>query len=308
MGNTEISKIIHQSSFARAVFISIVALIFFDLMGLVIKLLSSGYSALELATYRNMFGLIPAVIALWFSPTWHQHGRPLRTRQWPLLCSRGLIVTLAQFMFYLSLARIDFATATTISYSGALFMTAFAVFILGESVGRFRWMAVLIGFLGVLMVTGLGKESFTLNALLPVGASALYALTGVTARLVDEDVPSGLVTVYSSVSALLCAIFLTMIYDSFSPIKDLVDFGWLTLMGLFGGIAVLCLVVSYRMTEQSNLAPFSYFGIPIAFVLGWMFFGEKPFSDIFPGSILIVLGGLIVVWRERTLQMEEDRG
>ena len=70
-------------------------------------------------------------------------------------------------------------------------------------------------------------------------------------------------------------------------------------MGGFGGTAVLCLVISYRMTEQSNLAPFSYFGIPLAFLLGWMFFDETPWDALFPGAVLIAAGGLLIIWRER---------
>ena len=76
--------------------------------------------------------------------------------------------------------------------------------------------------------------------------------------------------------------------------------GWIILMGMLGGTAVLFLVVSYRMTEQSNLAPFSYFGIPLAFVLGWFFFDEAPWSTLFPGALLIASGGLMIVWRERS--------
>jgi drug/metabolite transporter (DMT)-like permease len=73
-------------------------------------------------------------------------------------------------------------------------------------------------------------------------------------------------------------------------------------MGVFGGSAVLSLVISYRMTEQSNLAPFNYFGILIAFVFGWVFFGEAPLNDLFPGAVLIAFGGLMIVWRERRLR------
>jgi drug/metabolite transporter (DMT)-like permease len=73
-------------------------------------------------------------------------------------------------------------------------------------------------------------------------------------------------------------------------------------MGTFGGIAVLLLTVSFRMAEQSSLAPFSYFGIPMAFFFGWIFFGETPIQDLFPGSILIVLGGLLIILRERQLK------
>jgi drug/metabolite transporter (DMT)-like permease len=66
-----------------------------------------------------------------------------------------------------------------------------------------------------------------------------------------------------------------------------------------GGSGVLCLIASFRMTEPSNLAPFQYFGILFAFLLGWVFFGEAPVERLFPGVILIIAGGLLIVWRER---------
>ena len=150
-----------NGSVTFAVVLSLVSLVFFDLMGLVIKRMSSDYNAAELSAYRNIFGLIPGVFALWASRNWHQSGRHLWVRQWVLMCARGLIVTFAQLMFYLSLGRIAFASATTISYSNGLFMTVFAVLVLGERVGVIRWMAVLIGFVGVVMVMGPRRETFT---------------------------------------------------------------------------------------------------------------------------------------------------
>jgi drug/metabolite transporter (DMT)-like permease len=286
-------------SVTLAVVLSLVSLVFFDLMGLIIKRFSSDYSAAELSAYRNIFGLIPSVIALWSSQTWHRNGRRLRVRQWVLICARGLIVTLAQLMFYLSLRLIAFASATTISYSSGLFMTAFAVLLLRERVGVIRWMAVLIGFVGVVMVMGPGRETFTPSSLLPLGAAALYALTGVTARLIDEEVPSALVNLYSTGFAVLGSVVLALFLGGFSPVQSTSDLVWIVAMGGFGGTAVLLLVISFRMTEQSNIAPFSYFGIPMAFFFGWVFFGELPLQDLFPGAILIVVGGLLVVWRER---------
>jgi drug/metabolite transporter (DMT)-like permease len=180
-------------SVGLAILISLAALLLFDFMGLIIKHLSPRYGAAELSAYRNLFGLIPSAMVLWFSAEWHLRGRQLRIRQWPLACLRGVFVTFAQFMFYLSLGRLDFATATTISYAMALFTTAFAVPLLGERVGALRWLAVGIGFAGVMMVMGSGRDSFSWDALLPLGAASLYALTGVTVRLFDDDVPSALV-------------------------------------------------------------------------------------------------------------------
>lgn len=285
-----------------AIALSLLALVLFDAMGLIIKLLSPRYTAAELSAWRNLFGLVPSALALWLSAGWRAQGRPWRLRQWRLALARGAIVTFAQLSFYLSLGLMAFATATTITYANALFMTALAVPLLGERVGWVRWVAVLVGFAGVMLVMQPGGEAFNLTAVLPLAAAFLYALTGVTARMMDPDVPTPLVNLYSAGTAAIGAVLLALAFGGFTPIHSLSDLGWIAAMGGFGGTAVLCLIVAYRMTEQSNLAPFSYFGIPIAFVLGWAFFAETPFDAMFPGALLIAVGGLLIVWRERRLR------
>ena len=284
------------------ILISIVALVLFDFMALIIKALSVRYAAAELSAYRNLFGLVPSALALWMTATWRRGDRSLRMRQWRLAVGRGMAVTLAQLLFYLSLGLMAFATATTISYTTALFTTALAVPLLGERVGVIRWAAVAIGFVGVLLIMRPGTDAFAWHMLLPFGASALYAFTGVSARMVDEGVPTPLFNLYSSAVAAVGSVVLAFALGGFSPLASLYDAGMIFLMGLFGGSAVLCLVVSFRMTEPSNLAPFSYFGIPIAFVFGWLFFGEAPIDTLMPGALLIVFGGLMIVFRERRLR------
>lgn len=283
-----------------AIILSLVALTLFDSMGLIIKHLSTGYTAAELSAWRNLFGLIPSVIALWSSKIWRVGGKRLKIRQWKLALLRGAIVTFAQLCFYMSLGLMDFATASTITYASAMFTTALAIPILGERVGWVRWGAVLVGFVGVIMVVQPGGEGFTFYALLPLAAAAFYALVGVTARLFDDEVPSPLVNLYSSITAVIGAVMITYFWGGFKPIASAADMGWIIAMGGLGGTAVLFLVASYRMTEQSNLAPFSYFGIPLAFGMGWLFFDEAPWSRLFPGAILIAAGGLLIVWRERS--------
>lgn len=286
----------------------IFALLLFDLMGLIIKRLSPHYAAAELSAYRNLFGTLPSVLALAMSRAWRAQGRPRKIRQWRLALLRGLIPVLAQLLFYLSLARMAFATATTIGYAMALFMVGFAVPLLGERVGTVRWIAVLIGFAGVVLVIGPGRDTFSYDALLPLGAAALYALAGLTARMIDDDVPSPLLNLYASVVAAVAAGVLAFFLTGYSPIRSFGDFGWIVAMGGFGGSAVLCLVVAFRMTEQSNLAPFSYFGIPLAFALGWLFFDEAPWRDLFPGALLIIAAGLLIVWREQRLSRASATG
>ena len=138
--------------------------------------------------------------------------------------------------------------------------------------------------------------------ILPVAAAVAYALTGVLAPLIDKDVPTPLMNMYSNIVSATGAMILVLALGGYSPIQSVQDFGWIALMGSCGGTAVLLMVFSYRMAEQSDLAPFNYFGIPLAFVLGWYFYDEAPWRDLFPGAILIVLGGLLIVWRERRLK------
>ncbi len=282
-----------------AIFLSLLALLLFDAMGLIIKLLSPRYSAAELSAWRNLFGLVPTAIALLSSRAWRAAGRPMRIANWPLALARGGFVTVAQLLFYFSLGRMEFATATTITYANALFMTALAIPLLGEKVGLIRWLAVAIGFVGVVLVMQPGREAFETASLAPLGAAFLYALAAVTARLFPSEVSSPLLNLYSAGTALIGSAALALALGGFSPIASGADALWIVAMGGFGGTAVLCLVIAYRMTEQSNLAPFSYFGIPFAFALGWLFYGETPFDALFPGAVLIVAGGLLVIWRER---------
>lgn len=289
-----------QDRTGLAIILSLIALTLFDGMGLIIKHLSNNYSATELTAWRNIFGLIPTLIALWSSRKWRTNGKVLKIRQWKLALLRGAIVTFAQVSFYISLGLMAFATASTISYATALFTTALAIPVLGERVGWVRWSAVLVGFLGVIMVIQPGAEGFSSYTLFPLAAAVFYALVGVTARLFDDDVPSAVVNLYSSFSSVVGAVLITYFWGGFNSITSTTDMVWIILMGGLGGTAVLLLVISYRMTEQSNLAPFSYFGIPLSFVLGWLFFNEAPWNTLFPGGILIAAAGLLIVWRERS--------
>ncbi|WP_386624352.1 DMT family transporter [Sulfitobacter geojensis] len=288
-----------------AIVYSLVAIMFFDAMGLLIKHLSVHYTAAELSAYRNIFGLIPSGLVLWGSVAWHRKGRIWKVRQWRLALLRGAVLTIAQLSFYISLGVLSFATASTITYANALFLVALAVPLLGEKVGAMRWSAVLVGFVGVVLVVGPGRDTFSNAALMPLLAAFCYAFVGVTARMMDDDVPTPLINLYSTVIAAIGAFALVPVLGGFSPLRAPSDLIWIAGMGAFGGTAVLLMITAYRMADQSDLAPFSYFGIPIAFVLGWVFYDEAPWSELFPGALLIIFGGLIIIWRERRLRQSQ---
>jgi len=178
--------------------------------------------------------MIPNLLLLWLTADRHARGRPLRLRQWPLGLLRRVIVTAAQVMFYLAVARIVYATEATIVYLMSLFTTAFSVPLLGNRVGAMRWLAVLIGFAGVATVMSPGADSFSPVALLPLGAAVGYGLITVMVKLFDDDAPSPLINLYSSIAALVGVVLFCLATGGFSPIRAWTDIAWIGAMGVFG--------------------------------------------------------------------------
>lgn len=287
------------SPFVRGAVLLLLAVFLFDVMGAIIKHLGRTYPAPELSMFRNLFGLVPSLIVLFAAKDWHSAGRPVVIRQWKLGLLRGASIAFAQFCFYTALIHLEFATAATLGFTGPMFITAMSVPLLGTRVGFWRWLAVGVGFAGVVMIMRPGSDIFTYYALLPVCAAMGYAFASVTVRLMDDDVPSATINLYSTFGALLGSIALIVSTSGFVPIQSATDWLFVIGLGATGGVAVLLMVMAYRLTVPSNLAPFEYFGIPFSFAIGWYAFGEAPFGTLLPGALFIVAGGLLVIWRQR---------
>ena len=285
--------------FAYAMVLILFAVIMFSIMGAIIKYMGAHYAPQQLSAFRNAFGLFPSIFVLLLSRDWHEAGRPLFIRQWRLALMRGGFVAVAQVCFYWALVHIEFATASTLVYAGPLFITALSVPILREKVGIWRWLAVGIGFAGVLMIMQPGSKVFSPYALLPLAAAFCYASSSITVRLMDKQVSSAMLNIYSACGALFGSIVILATTSEYKDVGSAHDWFWLVAMGIVGGIAVLSLVTAYRLAEPSNLAPFEYFGIPFSFVIGWLAFSEAPFDRLLPGALLVTAGGLLIVWRER---------
>ncbi|MEM7176398.1 MAG: DMT family transporter [Pseudomonadota bacterium] len=289
----------HQGTLLKAVACSLTGIFLLDCMGLLVKLLVDVYPAQELAVWRNAFGMIPSLIVLSFAPGWTWRREKILFPRHRLALLRGLFITVAQTSFYFSLSFMQFATASALTFTMSLFVTALSGPVLGNKVGPWRWGAVLIGFSGMMWILKPGGEAFSIAALLPVCAALFYALTTVTAQLFPSEVPTPAINLLTNITALLGAAVLTLCTTGFIPIASWTDMGLIAAMGMFGGCGVLLLIFAYRITEPSNLSPFDYVGILFAFALGWLFFGEAPVDELFPGVIFIVAGGLVILWRER---------
>ena len=287
------------SNFSKAVFLIILAIFLFDVQGAIIKHMGDSYPVQQLASFRNLFGLIPSIIILLLSREWHERGRIILIGQWRLGLLRGLFIAIAQYCFYLSITNMALATATTLTYIGPIFITVLSIPILKHSVGLWRWLAVGIGFLGVLLIMRPGADVFSPYALLPVVAAFGYALAIVSSKLFVDEVPTAMINMYAAVGALFGSTSMLFATTGYIPVEQAIDWFWLLAMGSVGGSAVLLMISAYRLTRPGSLSPFEYFGIPFSFILGWVFFGEAPFDRLLPGVIFVVAGGLIIAWRER---------
>ncbi len=293
------------SRLSTAIFTIILAIFLFDVQGALIKHMGNRYPVEQIAFYRNGFGLLPSLLVLLFSSEWRVREQRWRLVRWKLAIARGLMLIVAQMCFYYSLVHMQLATATTLAFGGPLFVTLLSIPMLGHRVGWWRGTAVALGFVGVVLVMQPGKDAFSLIALLPVAAAFFYALASLFARYFNDDEPTALISVYSSGGAMMAALVLVFLTGNTLLLESATDWIWFVVMGSTGGCAVFLLIAAYRMTDPSSLAPFEYFGIPFSFGLGWIFFGETPFDSLFPGVVLIVGGGLLVLWRERALSADK---
>ena len=282
----------------RAILVCLLAYLCFDLMSVHVRILSASYSPQELSVYRNVLGVLPSILLLIYTRELSFDIKDYKIKKWKLAFGRGLLVALAQLLFYTALADLELATVSALGQTNAIFIVLIAVIFYGEKVGAWRWSAVIIGFGGAVWIMQPGSNMFTWTAALPIGAAFCYAASMVTLRSFDVSISSAIIYLYSSIAAALGAILLATGTTDFSPIQSMSDALLILSMSLCGGFGVVFLMYAFRQAPASVLAPFSYFGILTAFGLGWIVFDELPLDKLFPGVILIILSGLTILWRE----------
>ena len=282
----------------RAILVCLLAYFCFDLMSVHVRILSASYSPQELSVYRNILGVLPSILLLMYTRELSFDIKDYKIKKWKLAFGRGLLVALAQLLFYTALADLELATVSALGQTNAIFIVLIAVIFYREKVGLWRWSAVIVGFGGAVWIMQPGSNLFTWSAALPIGAAFCYAASMVTLRSFDVSISSAIIYLYSSIAAALGAILLATGTTDFSPIQSMSDALLILSMSLCGGFGVVFLMYAFRQAPASVLAPFSYFGILTAFGLGWIVFDELPLDKLFPGVILIILSGLTILWRE----------
>ena len=209
---------------------------------------------------------------------------------------RGLILLCANILFFYSISIISMAKALTLAFIAPLITTALSPFFLSEKVGIRRWTAVIIGFIGSLVVIRPGFIEFNLASFAAMGTGVLYGFyLIVTRKLQSSDGPLLTLLLTGIVGGVIASAIVPMVWIA----PDLNQWLLLAGVGFFASIGHLFLILSLRYADASKLAPFGYFEIVTNIIIGFYFFGDFPDNWTFLGLIIIISSGIYIFWREK---------
>ena len=293
----------------RGILLKIASVVVFIVMAAIIKSVSDHVPGGQAVFFRSLFAI--PVIVVWLM--WrHELRTGLKTNDPMGHVWRGFAGTLAMGLGFAGLAYLPLPEVTAIGYAAPLLTVIFAAMFLGEQVRMFRISTVVLGMIGVLIVlyprlsvlNGGGGEAETLGVVIVLSGAVFTALAQVFVRkLVHTEKTAAIVFWFSVTSTLLS--LLTIPFGWVWPTPR--EAGLLIAAGLLGGIGQILLTSSYREADASLIAPFEYASMLFALLIGYFIFSEVPTWTMLGGASLIILAGILIIWRERRLGLERAR-
>ena len=275
----------------KAIILNLSAWIVLPFMDTIAKYLSSEISFFQITWARYFFTVFWTLPLMFFffrkNLKWSENPK--------LQILRGITLLSANICFFYSISIISMAKALTLAFIAPLVTTALSTIILGEKVGIKRWSAVIVGFLGSLVVIRPGLIEFNLATLAALGTGFFYGVyLIITRKLHTVDNPLLTLLITGVVGAIISSLFVPIIWINLSQSQWL----WLALMGIFACLGHLLLIYSLRYADASKLAPFGYFEIVTTIILGYYFFQDFPDIWTFAGLFIIISSGVYVFKRE----------
>ena len=272
-------------------FISVCA---FSLMDLIVKW-SDDYPVGQVLFFRGFCGIIPILFLI---PKDRYFDFYKTTR--PVLhfkrCLAGLIALVSIFV---ALRNLPLATVVSISFAAPIFITIFSIFLLDEKVGLYRWMAVLVGFLGIIFITEPGFSALNVYYIYPIIFCLGLSYVAIAIRKLSSTEPAWLISFFFSFSIMLLS-FLSFYQGWILP--SLLDLFLLSMVGILGGLANLWLSQSYKYSEVSLVSPLKYLGLVFAIIFGYFIWNEVPTSKTLLGALLVIVSSIIIFRREMYLK------
>lgn len=288
----------------RAILLMVLSTLCFAAMAIAIRLASEQLHPFEIAFFRNLFGLAFALPILL-----HTGFGLLRTKRLGLYMLRCLIGLGAMLAGFWSLVNLPLAQAIALSYTTPLFVTIGAVLVLGEVVRIRRWSAVIIGFLGAVVIVRPGVDGLSTAALVALLAAALAATAAINIKFLARTEPADAIVIY---------MVLIMTPLSLLPALPVWQWPqgsvwiWLVATGLFGTAGHWSLTRAYKLGDVSALQPVNFLQLPIVAVLAWWLFAESIDRWTVIGAGIIFASTFYIARREvilaRRVTVDADSG
>jgi drug/metabolite transporter (DMT)-like permease len=208
---------------------------------------------------------------------------------------RGTSQSISQTFLLIAFSLMPLASAVAINFSAPIFATLASIVFLKEHVGVARWSAILVGFLGVLIVTSPGTETFTIGALFALANAIMYGTVTAGVRGLTSTESTQTLTMYQMV--VMSATFSLMLPFGF-VIPTFTDAGWLVLNGVGNGLAQYWWTKAIHLAPTSVVSPFQYFSLIWAMMLGFLIWGDVPTASLIIGAAIVTGSGLFLLWRE----------
>ena len=287
-----------------AILTMLLAILCVDMYMVVIKFLGNEYTVIQLAVFRNIAGVIPLFILILFTKEYISVFRNLNNKFIVLSFFRGLAFLSMNIFIFISVINLEFATAMVLTFSSPFFIVILSIIFLKDKVGIYRWSAIFIGFFGVILIVQPGSDIFSFYSIFPILTAIAWALSVIILKFIPDGHSTAKIQLYTLIFNVIGGVVLFLLTTGHAEIKNTQDFFLMTLTGILGGTAAILFIYSYRLISASKMASFEYFGIPSSFVLGWLFFNEAPWEQLFPGVFVIVFAGMIIIWRDKVKQKQ----
>ncbi|PWC33838.1 DMT family transporter [Azospirillum sp. TSO35-2] len=268
------------------------SVLFFSMMNVLAKLLMDRFPVVEVMFFRSLFALLPVCLSIHLGTGF---ATTLRTR-YPLgHMGRSLIGLTTMVAMFWSFHLLPLGDAIALNFAAPLFLTALSVPLLGEKVGIHRWSAVLVGFVGVLIIVRPSGDVLNLGAMVALGGALTNALAMIAIRQLSRTEPPNTIVFYFT---LLTTVLLGLALPFAWVTPDPLSWGLLLATGLLGGCGQLALTRAYSLAPAAVVAPLNYTALLLAVTFGWLLWNEVPTGTMAAGAAVVMASGLYILHRE----------
>jgi drug/metabolite transporter (DMT)-like permease len=286
-----------RTDILRGIMFMLLQAFLFTAMDALVKLATERHPTGQIVFFRNLFAMLPLSFFI------RQAGgiAILRTRRLGQHLLRSLGGVTSMVALFLAYSYMPLADAMAISTSGPIFLTALSVPLLGEKVGWRRWAAVVVGFIGILIITRPGSGVFGVAALLPLGGAFFYAIAMVQIRKLSTSEPPACIVFYFTAAAMLLgALSLPWQWVTPTPLSLVYLIG----IGLVGGVAQMVMTHAFRLAPVSVVGPFDYTGLIFGAGFGYAIWRQVPDRFVWLGAAIIISSGIYILHRETVRRRE----